>query len=75
MNTSNDSNFIGYVAGSLRGQGTRLEPDPSGADSLYVSGYIPKPEFDAATSIVTNGKITIPEGQQAASDKRKDSAL
>ena len=75
MDTSNDSNFIGYFAGSLRGQRTRIKPDPSGADSLYVSGYIPKPEFDAATSIVTNGKITIPEGQQAASDKRKDSAL
>ena len=75
MDTSNDSSFIGYFAGSLRGQGTRLEPDPSGAESLYVSGYIPKPEFDAAKSIATNGRTTIPGGLQAASDKRKDSAL
>ena len=71
MDTINDSNFIGGFGGSLREQWTGLDPDPSGADSTHVSGCIPQVEFDAATSITTNGTIPISEGLQAASGKGK----
>ena len=48
-----------------------MDPDPSGADSLHVSGCTPQLEFDAATSIVTNGRIPISEDLQASSGKGK----
>ena len=56
MDTNNYSNFIGCFAGSLRDQQTGLDPDPSGADSLHVSGCTPQLEFDAASSIFTTWK-------------------
>ena len=72
MDTNNkESNFTGGFAGSLRDQWTRLDPDPSGAESIYVSGCTPQLEFDAATSITTNGRIPISEGLHAASGKGK----
>ena len=67
MDTNNDSNFIGGFAGSLRDRRTRLDPDPSGANSLHVSGCTPHVEFDVATSIATNRRIPISEGVQASS--------
>ena len=70
MDTNNDSNFIGGFAGSLRDQQTGVDPDPSQPDRLRVSGCTPKLEFDAATSIATNGRIPI-SGLQAASGKGK----
>ena len=72
MDTNNYSDFIGGFADNLRDQQTGLDPDPSGTDSLHVSGCTPQLEFDATTSIiVTNGKITISDGQQVASSTRK----
>ena len=71
MDTNNDLNFIGGFAGSLRDRQTGLDPDPSGAESVHVSGCTPQLEFDAATSITTNGRFPISEGLQAASGKRK----
>ena len=71
MDSNNDSNFIGGFAGSLRDQQTGLDPGPSGADSLHVSGCIPQLEFGSATGIATNGRIPISEGLQAASGKGK----
>ena len=71
METNNNSNFIDGFAGSLRDQQTGLVPDPSGADSIHVSGCTPQLEFDAVTSITTNGRILISEGLQAASGKGK----
>ena len=53
--------IIGGFAGSLRDQQTGLDPDASGADSAHVSGCTPQLEFDAATSITTNGRIPISE--------------
>ena len=50
---------------------TGLEPDPIGADSLHVSGCTPQLEFDAATSIATNGRIPISEDLRVASGKEK----
>ena len=50
---------------------TFMNPDPSGADSLHVSGCTTLLEFDAAISIVTNRRIPISEGLQAASGKGK----
>ena len=70
MDTNNDSNFIGGFAGSFRDQQTGVDPDPSRADSLHVSGCTPNLEFNAATSIATNGRIPI-SGLQAASGKGK----
>ena len=61
--------LIGGFAGSLRDQRTGQDPDPSGADSVHVSGCTSHLEFDAATSITTNGRIPILEGLQAASGK------
>ena len=69
MHINNDLNFIGSFAGSLRNRQTELDLDPSGADSLHVSGFSPQLEFDAATSIATNERISIPEGLKAASVK------
>ena len=71
MDTSNNSNFIGSFAGSLRDRQSGLDPDPSGADSLHVSGCTPQLEFDAASSIVTTGRIPISEGLQATFGKGK----
>ena len=71
MNTNNDSNFIGGFAGSLMDQRTEVDPDPSRADNLHVSGCTPHLEFDAATRIPTKGRISISEGLQAASGKGK----
>ena len=71
MDTNNDSNYIGGFGGSLREQWTGLDLDPSGADSTPVSGCILQVEFGAATSITTNGTISISEGLQAASGKGK----
>ena len=71
MDTNNDLNFIGGFAGSLRDRQTGLDPDPSGAKSVHVSGCTPQLEFDAATSITTNGRFPISEGLQAASGKGK----
>ena len=72
MDTTDNSNFIGGFAGSLRDQRTGpANPDPSVADSLHVSGCPPQLEFDAATSIVTNGRIPISEGLQVSSSKGK----
>ena len=71
MDTNNDSNFLDGFAGSLRDRRTGLDPDPSGADSTYVSGCTPQLEFDAATSITTNRTILISEDLQAASGKGK----
>ena len=53
MNTNNDSNFIGRFAGSLMDQRTEVDPDPSRADNLHVSGCTPHLDFDAATRIPT----------------------
>ena len=61
-------NFIGGFACSLRHWRTGLYPNPSWADSLRVGGCTHQLEFDAATSIATNGRIPISEGLQAASD-------
>ena len=58
-------------AASLRDQQTGLDPDPIEADSTHFSGCTPQLEFDAATSITTNGTILISEGLQAASGKGK----
>ena len=58
-------------AGSLRDWQTGLDPDPSGADSLHVSGCTPQLEFDTATGIATNGRIPISEGLQVVSGKGK----
>ena len=69
MDTDNDSNFVGGFADSLRQIG--VDPDPSRADSLHVSDCAPQPEFDAATSIATHGRISISEGLQAASSEGK----
>ena len=66
MDTTNDSNFIGGFAGSLRDRQTGLDPHPSGADSIHGSGCTSQLGFDAATSIATNGRILILEGLQAA---------
>ena len=71
MDSNNDSNFIGGFAGSLRDRQTGLDPDPSGADSLHVSGCTPQLEFDAATNIAIDGRIPLSEGLQAASGKGK----
>ena len=71
MDTSNNSNFIGGFAASLWDQRTRLDPDPSGAHSLHVSGCTPQLESDAASSIATTARIPISEGVQAASGKEK----
>ena len=71
MDTSNDPNFFGRFACSLRYQRTGLDPESNGADSLNVSGCTPQLEFDAATSIATNGRIPMSEGLQAASGKVK----
>ena len=71
MDTNNDSNFIGGFAGSLRDRQTGLDPDPSGADSLCVSGCTPQLEFDTVTSTATNSRIPISEGLWASSDKGK----
>ena len=71
MDISDNWNFIGGFACSLRDQRTVLDPDPSGADSTHVSGCIPWLEFDAATSTTTNARIPISEGLQAASGKGK----
>ena len=67
MDTNSNSNFIGGFGGSLRKRPTGLDPDPSGADSIHVSGCTPQLQFDAATTITTNGRIPISEGLQAAS--------
>ena len=53
------------------GELSYVDSDPSGADSIHVSGCTPQLEFDAATSINTNGRIPISEGLQAASGKGK----
>ena len=71
MNTNNDSIFIGRFAGSLSHKRTGLNPDPSGDDSLHVSGCTFHLEFDAARSIATNRRFPISEGLQAISYKRK----
>ena len=71
MDTDDDWNVIGGFAGSLRDRWTGLDPDPNGADGLYVSRYAPQLEFDATTSITANGRIPISEGLQAASGKEK----
>ena len=71
MDTSNNSNFRGDFAGSLRDQQIGLDPNPSEADSTHASGCTLQLEFDAATSITTNGRISISEGLQAASGKGK----
>ena len=71
MDTDDDWNVIGGFAGSLRDRWTGLDPDPNGADGLYVSGYAPQLEFGATTSITANGRIPISEGLQAASGKEK----
>ena len=73
MDTTNDSNFIGGFAGSLRDRQTGLDPQSSGTDSLHVSGCTHQQGFDAATSIATNGRILILEGLQAAPGKEKQS--
>ena len=44
---------------------------PKWADSLCASGCTLQLEFDAATSIATNGRFPISEGLQAVSGKRK----
>ena len=59
MDTNNNSNFIGGFSDCLRDQQTGLNPHPSGADNLHISGCIPQLEFDAASSIVTTGRIPI----------------
>lgn len=56
---------FGGFAGSLKDQQTGLNPDPSWADSLHVSGCTSQPDFYAATSIATNGKNLILEGVKA----------
>ena len=71
MDTNNNQNFIGGFAGSLRDWQTGQDPDPSGADSIHVSGYTPQLESDTATNITTNGRIPISEGLQDASGKGK----
>ena len=71
IDTNNNSNFIGGFASSLKDRQTGLDPDPSGADSVHVSGCTPQLEFDAATIITTNGRIPISEGLQVASGKGK----
>ena len=71
MDTTNDSNFIGGFTGSLKDRQTGLDPESRRADSLHVSGCIPQLEFDTATSIATNGRISISEGLQADSGKGK----
>ena len=71
MDTNNDSNFINGFASSMRDQRTGLDPDTSGADSLHISGCTPQLEFEAATRIATNGRISKSEGVKAASGKGK----
>ena len=71
MNINNDSNFICGFAGSLRDRRTGLDLEPSGADSANVNGCTPHLEFDAATSITTDRRISISDGLQAASGKGK----
>ena len=71
MDTNKDSNFIGGFAGSFRDKRTEMDPDLSRADSLHVSGYTLQLVFHAATSIATNGRITVSEALQAASGKGK----
>ena len=71
MDTNNDSNFIGSFPGSLRDWQTGLDPYPGAADSVHVSGCTPQLEFDAATSITTNGRIFISKSLQAVSGKGK----
>ena len=71
MDTNNDLNFIGRFAGSLRDRRAGLDSDPSGADSIHISGSTPQLKFDVATSITTNGRIPISEGLQATSGKGK----
>ena len=67
----NNSNFIGGFHDSLRDWQTGLDPDPSGTDSIHVSGCTPHLELDGATSITTNGRIPISKGLKAASGKGK----
>ena len=57
MDTNNNLNFIGGFAGGLRDQQTGLDPDPSGAHWLHVSGCTPQLEFDGVTRIANNGRI------------------
>ena len=71
MDTNKDSNFTGDFAGSLRDWQTGLDPDPSEVDSTHVSGCTPQLNFDASTSITTNGRTPISKGLQAASGKGK----
>ena len=71
MDTNNDSSFIGGIAGSLRDWQTVSDPDPSGTDSLHISGCTPQMDFEAATSIAINGRLHISEGLQTASGKEK----
>ena len=71
MNTNNDSNFIGCFAVSLEGSIYWLHPDPSGLTAYVPLGCTLQLEFDAATSIATNGRFPISEGLQAVSGKRK----
>ena len=71
IDTTNDSNFIGGFAGSLRDWGTGLDPGPSGTDSLHLSGCTPQLEFHAVSSISTTERIPISGGLQIASGKVK----
>ena len=71
MDTNNDLNFIGGFARSLRDQQTGLDPDPSGAESLCVNGCISQLEFNAANSIVTNGRIPKKKKEKERKGKRK----
>ena len=48
-----------------------MDPNPSEADSSHASGCTLQLEFDTATSITTNGRISISEGLQAVSGKGK----
>ena len=63
--------YIGGFAGSLRDQQTGQDPDPSGTDSLHVSGCTHQLEFDTTTSIATNGRVPVSEGLHVASGKGK----
>ena len=63
--------IIKGFAGSLRNRQIGLDPEPSGADSLHVSGCTSQVEFDAAASIATNARIHISGGLQTASGKGK----
>ena len=61
---TNDSNFIGGLAGSLRNQQTGLDPNPSGANSLHVTGCALQLEFELLLELSLMEESLYQKGQR-----------